>query len=133
MSPRIVPESGFEPEIWQTGGVADGFAIEIARENGAVLVRARGEFDLAAVESAEREISAAEQDGPSTIIFDLGAVTFVDSSGLRVLLGAAERARTSGRRFLAARPTGQVDRLLEMTGCKTMLEVAAELPEPFDS
>jgi hypothetical protein len=50
-----------------------------------------------------------------------------------VLLGAAERARSQGRRFLAARPTGQVDRLLEMTGCKSMLDVEPDLPEPFTS
>lgn len=111
--------------------MANGFSIEIAREDGAVLVAARGEFDLAAVEAAEQELGVVEEGSPETIVFDLGHVTFVDSSGLRVLLGAAERARSAGRRFLAVRPSGQVDRLLEMTGCKTMLEVESDLPEPF--
>lgn len=107
------------------------FSVEVARENGAVLLRGVGELDLAAVDLLERELTSAEQGGPEMIVFDLGRVTFVDSSGLRVILSAAARARESGRKFVAARPAGQVDRLLEITGSRTMLEIASELPEPF--
>jgi anti-sigma B factor antagonist len=108
-----------------------GFSVDIDREDGAVLLTGRGEFDLAAVEVAEREIGRAEEGNPGSIVFDLSQVSFVDSSGLRVLLGAADRARGAGRRFVVARPSGQVARLLEMTGSTSMIDVAADLPDPF--
>ncbi len=107
------------------------FSVEIARENTAVLLTGMGELDLAAVDLLERELGRAEQGGPELIVLDLAKVTFVDSSGLRVILSAAARGRETGRKFIAARPTGQVERLLEITGSSSMLEIAEALPAPF--
>lgn len=110
-----------------------GFSVDSADQNGTTVLTARGEFDLAAVEVAEREIGRAEEEAPDTLVIDLSEVSFVDSSGLRVLLGAADRARGQDRRFVVARPSGQVARLLEMTGSTSMLDVTEELPEAFDA
>lgn len=92
---------------------------------------ARGELDLAASDAAEAELREVEESGAQTIVFDLAEVGFIDSSGLRVLLAAAERARDSDRRFVVARPSGQVSRLFEMTGSESLLEIATALPPPF--
>jgi anti-sigma B factor antagonist len=54
---------------------------------------------------------------------DLDAVTFMDVSGLRVLLQAARRARASGRGFAVARPSRPIRRLLELTAIDQTVEV----------
>jgi anti-sigma B factor antagonist len=52
-------------------------------------------------------------DGP--IAVDLAAVTFIDSSGLRVLLGLADRVEAAGGTTVVRNPSKQVTRLLAIT------------------
>jgi anti-sigma B factor antagonist len=109
----------------------DTFSIKAERQGDAVLVSARGDLDLAATEPAERELQIAEGESPSLIVIDLAGVDFIDSSGLRVLLMAAERAGEAGRRFVVARAGGQVSKVIEMTGSDELLELVTDLPDPF--
>jgi anti-anti-sigma factor len=48
-----------------------------------------GELDLAASVSAH-ECMRRTQDGPETVVCDLGALSFIDVSGVRVLVDAAD-------------------------------------------
>ena len=52
---------------------------------------------------------------PHTVVLDLSGLSFLDSTGVRVLLTADLRARKRGVRFGVARSTGMVRRLLEVT------------------
>lgn len=97
-------------------------------ENVAVVPLA-GEIDLASAPDAERRIAEAEKGEPSEIVLDLREVTFMDSSGLRILLAAHHRAGEQGREFaLVSGPA--VERLLEMTGLTGRLRVLDEPPDP---
>jgi anti-anti-sigma factor len=111
----------------------NNFSIESQRSGDATLAVVRGELDLAASENAERQLRELEASEPSLLVVDLAEVEFIDSSGLRVLLLAAERAGEAGRRFAAARADGQVRRVIEMTGSGTALELLDEAPPPFGS
>jgi anti-anti-sigma factor len=107
------------------------FSLQVAHNGDAVLLTASGDLDLAATEPAEGELRRAEATGPKLLVFDLNAVEFIDSSGLRVLLLAATRASEAGRRFVVARASGQVKRVIEMTGGDRLFELAPALPHPF--
>jgi len=52
-------------------------------------------------------------DGPIDV--DLAGVTFIDSSGLRVLLGLADRVEAAGGTTVVRNPSKQVTRLLAIT------------------
>ena len=52
----------------------------------------------------------------------------MDSTGLRVLLGAHQRAHESGRRFALVRGADQVERVLTLTGVRDLLTVV-DAPE----
>jgi anti-sigma B factor antagonist len=52
-------------------------------------------------------------DGPVDV--DLAAVTFIDSSGLRVLLGLADRVEAAGGTTVIRNPSKHVSRLLAIT------------------
>ncbi|MGD9796109.1 MAG: STAS domain-containing protein [Acidimicrobiia bacterium] len=52
---------------------------------------------------------------------DLAAVTFIDSSGLRLLIQAHQRAETSGRSLVLERPSPSVARLLDISGLRDHL------------
>lgn len=73
-----------------------------------------GELDVASSQVLEREL--AKLQTASMVIVDMRALTFVDSTGLGVLVRAHQRAQQEGRRFGLVRGNGQVTRLLTLTG-----------------
>src|SRR5919202_189512 len=73
----------------------------------------------------EEERVGAATAGP--LVFDLSAVTFVDSSGLRELLRARMECDRRGGRLVLAGVPRTVARLLDLTGTTTMFEIAPTL------
>jgi anti-anti-sigma factor len=55
-----------------------------------------GELDLVGTGRSERELAAVLGGRATTVVLHLGEVTFIDSTGLRMLLGAAETATERG-------------------------------------
>jgi anti-anti-sigma factor len=93
------------------------------RERARVRVRLRGELDLATVDLVAdrlRELRARH----ATVVLDLDELTFIDASGLRVLLTATHDARNDGWAFTVTRGAGPVRRLFEVLDLDTHL--------PFD-
>jgi anti-sigma B factor antagonist len=96
--------------------------LEFARDrttDGEILVRARGELDIATADQAYaylREIvdSVDSQEGPVTV--NLADLTFCDAAGLGVLARVARHARRKGRtlKLTAARPS--LLRIMRITG-----------------
>ncbi|GAC1434631.1 MAG: hypothetical protein NVSMB51_02260 [Solirubrobacteraceae bacterium] len=64
----------------------------------------------------ERRLAAAESDGSGPIIVDLAAVSFIDSSGLRSLLGAHARSERDGNRLRLTQASEPVQRVLSLAG-----------------
>lgn len=62
-------------------------------------------------------------DAPSVVV-NLADVTFMDSSGLRTLVRAANEAKATGGSLVLARASGAVVRLLEVTGLVEHLPTA---------
>jgi anti-anti-sigma factor len=82
-----------------------------------------GELDIASCERLEKELAAVEADSPETVVLDLRRVEFIDSTGLRALIGADERARSEGRRLAVVRGPNAVERLLAVTQLDQRLEI----------
>jgi anti-anti-sigma factor len=67
-----------------------------------------------------------EHDG--AVVLDLQDVSFIDSSGLRVLISLVERAGEGGRAVEITNPSNSVVRLLEITGLSTMFGIDPRPP-----
>ncbi len=80
----------------------------------------RGELDVATAPELESRLVEAEQTGARSLVLDLSGLGFMDSTGLRVVLGAASRAEQREARF-AVMPSRPVRRLLELT--QTAVEI----------
>lgn len=94
-----------------TGSTEDD-TLTVDIDDGVVVVR--GDIDMAGGPVLEAAIVGLEND--RTLVIDLAGVSFIDSSGLRSLLGASRRARARGA-DVALRSIGpEVTRLLEITG-----------------
>ncbi len=79
-----------------------------------------GEIDAHTAPMLAEAIDSAEQ---SELEIDLSGVEFVDSSGLRVLIDAHQRADADGRTLRLARPSAAVQRLFEISGVDDYLHV----------
>ena len=83
---------------------------------------ARGEIDVATSPQLRTELANLIAAGASDITLQFGGVSFVDSSGLGVLVGAYKRLRESGAggiRIVDAQPS--VRKVFEITGLETAL------------
>src|SRR5437763_15452273 len=85
------------------------FTIESHVENAVGQLSLAGEFDLAGIEHFEAAIDRLEAGDPPAIVIDLSALTFMDSSGLRALVMADQRAHNAGRRIaiVPGQPSGR--------------------------
>lgn len=78
-------------------------------------VRLEGELDLETVPAVEAALVEARAVR-NAVRLDLGGVTFVDSTGVRLLLAEAERSRSDGWELVLGRPSAAVARTLTLTG-----------------
>ena len=85
-----------------------------------------GELDIASTQMLENELSAIEANSPGTLVLDLRRVEFIDSTGLRALIAADERARSEGRRLAVVRGPDAVERLLAVTQLDQRLDIVED-------
>ncbi|GAC1364168.1 MAG: hypothetical protein NVSMB32_06420 [Actinomycetota bacterium] len=79
-------------------------------------LRLIGELDMSSAPSLQEALSAAEAAAPPLLVIDLRRLTFIDSSGLHLLLGAQEWASHNHRRLTLIRGTSAVHTAFEITG-----------------
>lgn len=99
-------------------------AIEVRRtdELHAVRVALSGELDIATAGEAERQILAAEQDAQGVLVVDLSGLSFMDSTGLRLILGADVRLRAAGNRLVLVPGPEAVHRVFRLALLEDRLE-----------
>ena len=83
------------------------------REGEAHIIELIGELDLDGAPRLEEELRDAEAGDATSIVVDLGQLEFIDSTGLRLLVMAAERSQDG--RFSLLRGPKQVHRVFEIT------------------
>lgn len=105
-------------------GVSDHLTIGVAREADRVVLSLDGELDMANAPHLQQAIDG-EDAGTRAVVLDLQRLTFLDSTGLRVILAARERCQERGQQFAITRGSEQVQRLLSVTGVASHLRMLA--------
>jgi anti-anti-sigma factor len=103
-------------------GVAD-LGIETVEQRGATVIALSGEFDLAGVQEFEAVLKGLEAQAPEVLLADLNGLQFMDSSGLRALVMADQRAKDAGRRFAIVPGPAVVRRVFEITQLEQRLDL----------
>ena len=102
------------------------FDLRTTRDALGVRIAFTGELDLASSDRVEGELAAVERDGPARIVLDLRGLTFMDSTGLRLVAGADARARQAGRRVTIIQGPEAVRRVFEITRLDERLDIVAD-------
>jgi len=85
-------------------------------------VRLAGELDVEKADELRAKLDEAlSGPGVTTVLVDLGAVEFVDSTGLGALMAAYNRATAAGQVLRAVDIPTRVERLFAITGTLTLL------------
>lgn len=86
----------------------------IPNGNGTATVRLCGDLDFGSAGAARRALE--QLDDGIQIVLDLSHITYLDAAGVRFLLTAQQRARTTGRDLVVRHPSRPVRRVLAITG-----------------
>src|SRR5688572_18470673 len=88
-----------------------------ARPDGVLEVTLRGEIDYTNAAGVTEAIRGAVlRERPTSIRINMAEVSFLDSSGIAVLVKAMKSARETGADYLVSAPQPRVFEQLEMTG-----------------
>lgn len=102
------------------------FGLHAATSGATYRVTLSGEFDLAAVSLVEDALERAYEGEVEVLDIDLAPLTFLDSSGLRVIVGAADRAAVNGVELRLRRGADVVQRVFSITGLESALPFVDE-------
>jgi anti-sigma B factor antagonist len=95
--------------------------------DGLVHLSLLGELDLSTVAKVQEELRRIEANSPATLVVDLSKLTFLDSTGLRCIVTADERAREEGRRIVIVRGPDAVQRVFAITRLDDRLEMVDDV------
>lgn len=91
--------------------------------------RLAGEFDLTAAQEVREQLDGLIDSGTSRLVVDLRRVSFLDSSGLGVLLARYRRISERGGEMFLVGAQGGVRAVLEMSGVRQVMPLLADESE----
>jgi anti-sigma B factor antagonist len=96
-------------------GAPPPFTCDVIRERDHVRVAPSGELDIATAPELERTLCELVAAGSGLLVLDLRNLSFMDSTGLRLLLERNAAARENSHRFALIAGPPEVQRLFSLT------------------
>jgi anti-sigma B factor antagonist len=109
---------------------ADSIALNLVvthTADGTVVVP-QGEIDVHTATALRDCLTELVEQGQRALVVDLHETTFIDSTGLGVLVGALKRARQADGDLVLAAPRRSIAKVFEVTGMDKTFEVLDHRP-----
>ena len=97
--------------------------IAVRRDNGRVVVDVRGEVDVTGAATLGDVLRDLAAEGVHDLVLDLSAVTFLDSTGLSVLVAARNRCRAQEGEVTLCEPSPAAWKVLAIAGLDRLFPV----------
>ena len=109
--------------------MSDQITVNVAERGDVRIVSLAGAVDLGSVETCKARILGAARGPARGVVVDLRRVTFLDSSGLKLIFSLRRRLSRRGKQFALVAPEHrEVRRLLNLVD----VEAAVELRESIE-
>ena len=95
------------------------------RRHRRVVLPLAGELDVACATTAHKRLLHLDLRPGDELVFDMSELTFMDSTGIRLLLQARDMAIQHGAGFVVARGPESVMRVLALVGLDEQLDLVA--------
>jgi anti-sigma B factor antagonist len=112
--------------------IAERDNVTLHVEDTHVLVVATGEVDVYTAPQLRAALLEAIASSRPGVVVDLRQVTFIDSSGLGVLVGGLKRAKTSGQWLRVVSPDSRILRLFDITGLTKVFDLCPTVEAALD-
>jgi anti-sigma B factor antagonist len=108
-------------------GPAETFSAKVIGLEGDSLLVLAGELDLATAPELAGVIDQLVAQGPRDVALDLSGLSFIDSSGIAVLVDAQHRLTEQGRHLSIRAARRSALRVFEIAGLVEFLDVQPEI------
>jgi anti-anti-sigma factor len=99
----------------------DRFSVEHSQVDGVRVVTVRGEIDHDVTDAFGQALQAGRETGRPHVVADLSGVTFMDSSGINVLVAAHQQLTDAGGWLRIAAAQEPVLRILRIVGLDAVI------------
>lgn len=99
-----------------------GLSVDFDERGDLLIATARGVIDFSSSGPLQEELHASVRGGTRRLVLDLDGVTFVDSTGLGLLLSVQRRTRAAGGWLRLVNPRAQLRRMLRATNLEHHFE-----------
>ena len=99
------------------------FGVDVQRRDDVAIVQPHGELDLATVETLLAALDGIENAG--RLVLDLRGLSFLDSTGLRLLVALHRRSQRDGFQLTLVAPAAPADRAIRLSGLDQVLPFVA--------
>lgn len=96
-------------------------SVHVTRDEDQLAITPTGDVDMSTAGKLDDAVRTAEATDAKRIVIDLSEVTFMDSTGLKLLLEAGARARANSNRLRLIRGSRRVQRVFELTKTEEIL------------
>ncbi len=103
--------------------------IDVKEIGSVTVVAPSGDVDMAVADDVRVRLTELVDRGRGHLVLDLGAVMYIDSSGLGALVAAMKHARAAGGDIKVSALESDVRSLFEMTRLNEVLSVHASRQE----
>lgn len=103
------------------------FRLESTHSGALSILGLYGEFDAKVAGDLAQAVQAGLSRDPLIVIVDLRGLTFIDSAGIRALIGAGQVCQARRRQFFLIRGLPAIDRQLRASGLDGPFELVSDL------
>jgi anti-sigma B factor antagonist len=97
--------------------------VDASSDGAEVVLVLRGELDPHTAPALRRRIDDTTDDAVKVLVLDVSGLRFIDSSGLRVIIGAHKEMAARGGHLVLRSPTDTTRRLLDITGLTDHIDI----------
>jgi anti-anti-sigma factor len=107
----------------------DELDIEVRADGARVVIAVSGDLDLATVETLRSCLESVDGN-VGEISLDLADLTFLDSTGVALMVGAHRALESDGRSLTLCNPRAQVAKVIELSGVTAAIPVVTDTDPP---
>lgn len=108
---------------------ADELDIQTEEISDGVILRPTGEIDLSCAAMLRQRLAKIQEGKPRRLVIDLGAVPYMDSSGVATLVEAMQIARRNGSKLVLCALQGKVRSIFEIARLDMVFSIVDSVEE----
>jgi anti-anti-sigma factor len=108
------------------------FGTDIRSVGNHALVVVVGEIDVSTVGSLYEQFACLARQGMCHVALDMAGVSFIDSTGISLLVTEHKRAESMRGELIVFSPSPQLRRMIQMVGLDTYFNIRPAVPDSDD-